>query len=586
MPIKVDVIMLNLKIVAASCMVALLSTASVVHSAEVFYLGGGETNGAGEMNASYPLSQRVKDLFDFKKYAENDIDRSGRISGTLTQEIRWNRVSGNRSKSFLENGTDYVSEANINLQEKLWKDYNLEGQMFLRKTDDRRVEVRRDLRMKQFNMKVFNPKNLYEFGDFYADLSAFTLSSSLEGLHADVNPSDLYNVQVVAGRSKSPDVVADVFQRNVAGAKVDWNLFRDSGLFSNFRLGMQAVTTQDDSSSLSGTGSIKDIRNHVAGIDGEFSLTRFLALNYELARSAYIEDEDVGAAKDQKYGTAFRVQPSLNLGKVTTRYLYYYVQPGFYTDAGSAASDKIQHQVNVDYQVSSQATLNLMQNYYWDHLRNSTRTKRTTYDEKSVALNWRPSEIRKSLSLRPYINYQVKDSDDLANTAEGVTRTIGLALNDSLDEKTSYGASYEYRSYKDEASNSSSDYFHRVGLNLSREGQLFNRRLYQSIGPNMDFRRTKQDQNHDVGFNASWTGQYDLLKRLVSRWGYNMQLANNAGPGQNFWNNRNYLEFDFLVHEKRNAHFVLRGERNHYDHENGDQDYDESRVTGRFTINF
>jgi hypothetical protein len=562
---------------------------SRLHAAEVFYLGGAAPDeAAGQMNPSYSLKQRLTDLLDFSGHGQKGSGRSGRISGTFSQTVTWQKVTGNESKSFLENGTDYNDEINLNIQEKLWRDYSLESQMFIRKTDDRRVEPRRDARMKQFNMKISNPRDLYEFGDFYGDFSPFTLSSSLEGFHADLRPSQAYAVQMVASRSASADVVADTFQRYVNGAKVDLNLLRSSEVFSNFRLGLQAVTSQDDSASLGRTSSTKDLRNTVIGVDGEFSLARFLSLTAEVARSTYVEDADTNAVlvKDQKYGTALRAQPVLNLGKTNVRYLYYYVQPGFYTDTGSAAADKIQHQVSLDHQLSPEAALSLMQNWYWDHLTGSSRTYRTLYNEKTASFTWRPFKGRTGFSFRPYVNYQEKDSDDLANTVEGVTRTLGFSVNDQLSDKTSYGASYEYRSYKDEAAGTGSDYFNRFGLNLSRESLFCGRRLYQSIGPSMDFRRTKRDSDQDVTVSTSWSGQYDVSKRLVSRFGYNLQVANNAGPAQNFLNNRNYLELDLLAHEKRGAHFIVRGERNHYDHENGDQDYDETRVTGRFTVNF
>ncbi len=557
-------------------------------SAEVYYLGGAGAQGSGQMNPPFSLKQRMHDLFDFGAYGTNNNARSGRITGILSQEVSWNMISGNKAKSFLEGGVDYVTETNINIQEKLWKDYDLESQIFLRKTDDRRAEPRKDVRMKQFNAKISNARDLYEFGDFYADFSAFTLSSSLEGLHVETTPADLYTIKMVAARSAAPDGPQGTFQRNVVGAKTDWDLFRGSDLFSAFRIGVQAVTNQDDSSTITASTTTKDLRNTVVGIDGDISFARHLSLNYEIARSAHVEDDDLNttSVKDEQYGTAFRLQPSLDLGKFRTRYLYYYVQPGFYTDIGSAAADKIQHQVNVDYQFSRKATLNLMQNWYWDHLKNSARTQRTIYDEKSVSLNCRPFDGRKSFTFRPYVSYQQKHSDDPANSAEGATRTAGFSVNDNLDDKTSVGASYEYRSYKDEAAKTSSDYFNRIGLYLARESRLFARRLYQSLGPNMDLRRTKRDSDHDVSFSTSYTGQLDISKKWLSRWGYNVQIANNAAPAQDYINHRNYLEMDFLVYEKRNAHFVIRGERNRYDHENGDQTYKETRVIGKFTINF
>ncbi len=49
--------------------------------------------------------------------------------------------------------------------------------------DDPRVEPRNDVRLKQMNLRVSNPGNMYEFGDFYGDFSPFVLSSSLQGLN-------------------------------------------------------------------------------------------------------------------------------------------------------------------------------------------------------------------------------------------------------------------------------------------------------------------------------------------------------------------------------------------------------------------
>lgn len=554
------------------------------YAAEVYYLGQAGQTATSQPNPSYSLSQRFHDLLNFSAYGEPNQDRSGRISGKFTEEISWQDISGNTSKSFLERGTDYLTELNLNLQEKLGRDYNFEGQGFLRKTDNRRIETKRELRLKQLNLKALNSRNLFEFGDFYADFSQFVLGSSLEGFNIELNPSISQRYHFLVARKERADTVSDKFQRNTLGAKADYKLFQDSELFSNFRIGMQVAKIEDDSSTIDHGSSAKDLSNTVAGIDGEISLRKAFSLQYELARSGYIEDED--GANDKKAGTAFRLQPALNLGKANFRYLYYYVQPQFYTETGSASPDKIQHQLTFDYRLSDRANLNFVENLYWDHLDKSTLTKRTTNNEKYLSFILRPFEARKDFTARPYINYSKKDSDDDANSAESVTKTIGFSINDTLNEKTTYGVSYEYRAFVDEANKSTSDYFHRLGFNLGHEQLFFEKRLYYSLNTGLDLRSTKTDDNKDASASISFSGQYDMMQNSKLRFGHNLQDANSAKPASDSVNHRSFLEMDFLLAQKRASHFVLRAERNRYDHEDNTQEYNETRAIAKFITNF
>jgi len=56
-------------------------------------------------------------------------ERSGKISGSILTQAEYDKVSENKSKSFLKNGWDYLTEINLNLQEKLWSNYDLEGEV-------------------------------------------------------------------------------------------------------------------------------------------------------------------------------------------------------------------------------------------------------------------------------------------------------------------------------------------------------------------------------------------------------------------------------------------------------------------------
>ena len=570
--------------IALILVIAFLSLPSSSHAAEVYYLGGNSSGSSGDhVNPSYSLKQRIQDLLNFSK---ENTDRSGRISGSFSQEVDWNDVAGNTSKSFLRRGTDYVTETNLNLQEKLPGNYNLESQMSLRKTDNPRIDPRRDVRMKQFSLKAMNPNNFYEFGDMYADFSQFTLGASLEGAHAILSPSTASKYQLVAARVGEADVAADKFQRNVAGVKADHNFFTDSKLFSNFRVGAQAVSVQDDASSLDRTADTQDLKNAVFSTDGEIAFRGPVALQYEVAHSENRLTTDAGANTSDK-ANAVRVLPSVTFDKLGIRYLYYMAQPKFYTDQGSASPDKMQHQWTMDYRFSKKVSVNLVENYYWDHLPGSSRTKRTTNDEKYLTWNLRPFDNRPQLTFRPYVNYAVKNSDDAANSAEGITRTAGFSFSDSIERVIQYGARYEFRSYLDEANDhAGSDYSHRIGVNVSREQQVFARRLYLALEPTMDLRRTKTDPNYDTSFSVGLNTQYDISQRWLFRATNTLTDANNAQPASDYMQNRSSAEFDFILGPSKAVHFVTRYERNRYVHEDGDQSYTESRVIGKLSFNF
>ena len=84
-------------------LMTVLSFAPTAQAAEVFYLGGYNAPSTMEPNPAFSFKQRAKDLFDFSRYGQYPPERSGMISGNIIQAVEYNKINGNRSKSFLEN---------------------------------------------------------------------------------------------------------------------------------------------------------------------------------------------------------------------------------------------------------------------------------------------------------------------------------------------------------------------------------------------------------------------------------------------------------------------------------------------------
>ncbi|MDD5069465.1 MAG: hypothetical protein PHV17_01955 [Candidatus Omnitrophica bacterium] len=563
--------------------VLILSCFDSVFSAEVYYFGSANQNST-EPGRAYTFKERLDDLTDFSS-GRSLSERSGKISGSILIQAEYDKVLGNKSKSFLRTGWDYLSEINLNLQEKLWSDYSLEGQLMMRKTDNPRIEVRSDLRVKEYSLKISNPDNLFIFGDFYGELSPFTLGSSLEGHSGEIKLNPTSEIKYVLARKSSADIAAGIYQRNVFGFKVDTFLFKESEIVSNARIGVQAVTNQDDSSTAGATSSFVDLRNSVFSVDGDISFVRFFSLNYEVARSIYLADEDSETIKDQSYGSAAHLAAQFQVNQTILRHVFNYAQPDFYTDSGSSSRDRIQHQLTLDHRFNQQLSVSLMENYYWDHLSKSTLSKRTINDEKSVSLNILPLSQRETFRTRVYSSYNLRDSDDIINSLESRTFTAGFSVNDKYQD-ADIGFSYEYRAFTSQADKSLSDYFNRIGMTLAREYSLLQKRLYLSLNPALDIRRTKNDSNHDLNISISFSGQYDLAANIIIRFGHNLIDSNSAKADNGYSNNRSFAEVDWTIGKNKNRHLVLRGDINRYSHEDGALSYKERQAVIKYILNF
>jgi hypothetical protein len=560
-------------------------------AANVYYVNQAPPETTADVKTkTYSLAERAKDLLNFPANFEPQQDRSGKISGMLMQQVQWQNIGGNKGKSFYRPGTQYLTELNLNTVEKLWQDYKFEGQFFLRKTDDIRIESRRDVRLKDMNVKVFNPKNMLQFGDFYGDFSQFVVSSNVEGFGLEAEPVKNNKIKAIAGRRYAKDLAAGLYQRNIAGGKYDLVLFEKSRYLSKFRIGIQAINSRDDKGSLdeayTSTGQkIKTLQNTVYSIDGEIKARKYLGFNYEVAGSSV--DQDVKSPDSRNTGNAVRLQPSIRTRMVTFRYLYYYVQPKFYTDIGAAPTDKIQHQFNTTVTPADWVSANYTQNFYWNRLGGSPQTRRAYNNESYMSLSVKPLPEHRSLVLRPYVNLLGTNTDDPANQSESSTKTYGVALDDSLGQSTWYGVFYERRTFDDLATNSTNDYYHRFGTNLGQDRQVLARRLYASLTPNFDIRQSKAHHGKkDVTFNLTGNLQFDAFSWCALRSGYNVIGYDGGGPFMDYVNQRTYTELDFTLNRKRNVHLITRGERNVFAHQDDTQRYDETRFVFRFVSNF
>ncbi|BBD09520.1 hypothetical protein [Desulfovibrio ferrophilus] len=572
------------KLLCLFLIITFLNAPLPLMAAEVIFLGNGTSDdGAPKVYPSFSMDKRLDDLMDFGSYGQYGEDRSGMITGRIAVQGEYTSVRGNQSKSFYrDDNKDHLLELDLKVYEKLFSDYQFQGEANLRKTDNQRMESRNAVVLKQLNLSVSNDYNLFEFGDFYSDFSRFVMGASLEGANVELTPAPWISTKTVAARTyESGD---GLYQRNVYGAKADLMPLADSPSVSLCRVGVQVVSVDDDTGSLKSDPSATDQDNNVAGLDGELRLRNGASLVFEAARSGYIADEDVSDRR--LHGTAWRIMPGYRYKDVLNlRYLAYRVDPEFRTLVGSASSDKQQHQLSADWRISPAHTLTLTQNWYWDDLPNSDKAYRTRYNEQYLSLMSRPLEDRKNFSLRTYLNHQRKDSNDEANTADAKTVTLGASINDRIWE-ANVSAFGEYRHFTARPQSVDNEDAWRYGLNFSRDFDVFARRLYLSAGYTGNVRDNHATEGQDMQHGLTFNGRYEVAEPLTMSFGYNLQDAANTGATQDYQINTRFMEFAYRLAEQRNTVLSLRGEHNDYEYDTAGDDYSEARYSLKFVSNF
>ncbi len=121
----------------------------------------------------------------------------------------------------------------------MWSNYHFETNIFLSKTDKIQIEKENNIKFLQRNFKLFNSKNLFEYGDFYSDFSQFVLGTNLDGFNFELIPKPKQKYKIIFAKKSKDEVSPETLVRYVLGAKTDFNFFKNSRLFNDSRLGIQ-----------------------------------------------------------------------------------------------------------------------------------------------------------------------------------------------------------------------------------------------------------------------------------------------------------------------------------------------------------
>ena len=477
-----------------------------------------------------------------------------------------NIISGNKQNSFYEDGFNYNTELNILLKEKLNKGYELELESFLRKTDNTRIEENPKIKLKEINIKIQNAEKKLEAGDIYIDFTPFTINSTLYGIRFE-NIKNIYDYNFFIAKKCRDECIYDD-NKKALGFKIDKIFSFEKSKIQEIKAGFQTSIITESFDITSYDKSVKKgVKNAVISTNGTLKFNENLNIVYEFARGGYVSDQ-TKTISDMEFGNAIRIQPYFKNKKFNLRYLFYYVEPNFKTELGSAISDKLQNQINLNYIFSPKITLSITENYYFNKLSKSKAQIRTYNDEKYLRLLFLYSE---SLNINPYVNYFKK------NISNAITQTYGVDIFKKINKSFSSTLNYEYRGYEDKNQN---EYINRTSIGVNYYGELRKKTLNISLNNSFE----KSNKNNYVNINTSVNSRYDISKTTKILFAINLNDFDSENLSSDFKFTRSFIEIEKEI--KNNTYIRLKGEINKKTGEDTKDNYTERRIITRFETRF
>ncbi len=364
--------------------------------------------------------------------------RADDLSISTRTDLLHQSVTGpNKAASFYDPGTHLLHETDVR-----WNGMAFDGKwnsLFnssLRYTDSNQFDPER-LSLQKLEWQLFDARTRLNLGDYFANLSAYSMTKGIKGLAFQRNLSDDQNyVRAFYGSFdgqwaflyKDPTLEP----MNTLGGGV-----RLQRAWEKFRLGLNLAEAHDDAGDIN--VSYPAYEQFLPAIDWEYR-NAGLVVTGEHAYSDTDEIAAAGAATVNKTGSAHKLAmraalKSLNLDGQMER-----VAPDFISRGGGATADRWRYYLKADYKLTRDWRLFAIHDYYEDNLDNqiAATTEVATWEagfKRARAFGRRHMNI--ALSWR---NRQKEISD---GSNDQTTDRIKFKINDRVAEHYDWRAEIE-----------------------------------------------------------------------------------------------------------------------------------------------
>ena len=501
----------------------------------------------------------------------------------VTQDVSgiYYHVEGDKSRSFYPaNDMCYLYEGSVDFKDPFLKDSELYGSINYRATDDRRIDTQ-SFSIERMYMGLKGQAKEFLMGDFYSNFSEYSLGNALKGTKLSFGDDKSSRLILVGGIDTSKwEDLWETRQEDSATRRYVWGSRLENNLFNNkLALNLNYGGAQDDDAYVAASSNPMLI--NVFSIDGKLNINEHLTASSEIAQSftdanTKVKDEKTKGDQAMKFGL------DLNLKEYTLSSLYSRIGNNFNTTGGFSAQDL--ETMNFDGMWFLPKKIKFS-HYLHMNRDNFSKTKSTTTNQlnpggkfsftlpKDISMSL-GSDFRKRFSTDKSVNEKTytytsnigKDFNIFYSTL-GYTRTVVANKISPSQERTSdtfslgLDGSFKLKNVK---------YSWNIGEDIDRtankEAQKSDFTTATSLGMKINFpstlafnlRATIADNNYYINDTDSNTTQYYFsLSRNILR-----KLLNDN------------LIFDFTY------------ERRGYRYPDGDTNYAETLMKGKFSYKF
>lgn len=522
------------------------------------------------MKAKTPFAVLILIFACLPAYASYTIEGTT-LEGEVTNGINIGDVDGDANSSFIDQGENYLSEANLRvtreslgLIHKRFEDWRFESEINVRKTDDFSIDRRRDLHLLSLQARVYNPYVDITFGDFYSYFSDLTLSRNLEGFQGIFTlPKTNTKITTILSRAflgeetfqNTRYVIGDRIEQQIPVEKIKLiEQIRpfDRSLIRNVTAGVNLVHNFDSSGSIERDTNVPDIRNLVLSTDLAAQFFDDVNSKIEIARSLRDDSDDVTVGGDV-WGTAIKLVNdyafSNRFGDTQMNFDYERTNPGFFTESGSAVLDREAFYGRLYHKfgrpVDVEGNFREFHDNLGDDFTTSLRIRNPVFRVTLQPISEK-NEQWKDLAFR--LSYDLQDAESTDGTIHNQTHIFaGTASHRIKDVSLSFG--YDVRRIIDTASTSdrtTQSFNPRISYDFSWEFIQAYPYVDYIYRVQQDYTPREKEQSGDYRMGLAVT----LFEKLRVNTNYGYNDVNRQLIGQDtelhFWDVS--VEFDLTEH--------------------------------------
>ena len=510
------------------------------------------------------------------------------IHGEYSAVEAFHATGGSGSKTLLRKGAFLTQEGKVVLEEALPNGWHLSGNLHLRRTTDPQVDKRHDVHVLGYSVQASNPVWRLTGGDFFGDLSQYSLSQALEGGQVVYN-TDRVLVKTVAGISQHRDE-GKQFLRMVLAGGTQYLLIKDAPSIQECRLGVNVTGVDDIGSSIEDTTGVAQAKNRVGSLTAHLRFWDRVDVDGEAAHGWTDQDSPELRVK-RRTGHAVRLNTAATLSKKAKVKLgYEWAQASFNSLAGSVVPDRVNVNSRLDYRWNGSWTSDAGLRYTNDKVGRSTLNKRTFTIIPKLGLNWTPASGSwlwlKEFASRMYWEMRKRFSDnEPAGQTDSTSQEVGLD-NDFLLQQVRWNVGWSLRQEDDDFSKSNDRLINSGWLGLRRTYHPLGVETATSVRWQFNYQDRPKEGGRDLTHTILLRAESALAKSLKLEQRYSVETASRLAADSDTVRGNAFILLEYHLPSQQDRSLTASYEFNDYLHPVGTEKYAEHNAQLKFLWKF